>query len=100
MIIWGIEWGEKVEALQAMQAKGKRVPALENMPRYRPDLAIYLRAYLDCSNSRTERGVIPFPAVAKWAEVFEVDIPECWEVLKVVDTEVNKWRHTNSAKSR
>jgi len=96
VIIWGMEWGEKIEALLDMQARGKRVPALENIPAYRPDLALYLRAYIDCGSDRTDRGIMRFSVVCKWAEVYRVDITECWDVLKAADSEVRKWQQSNS----
>jgi hypothetical protein len=97
-VVWWIEWGDSLEALEAMQAEGIPVKALENAPRYRPDLAAYLSCYMDVSAERSFNGQVTFSAVSHWCDVYDCDVSDFWPVVRIADIQVRKWQRSNSGK--
>ena len=68
-----------------MQAAGRRVPALDNLPPYRADLAALERAYADTSTDRNPNGGLRYSVVAEWCDRFSFPFADCWEILRIVE---------------
>lgn len=98
-MIWWFQWGDKVEALQELRSRGLEVPALDNAPQLPPDEQIFWRSYCDCSTERRESGAIPFSAVATWCELYGEPLEEHWDVIRIADAQVRKWKTPTASAS-
>jgi len=88
-----VQWGDKIERLEALVAKGRRVPALEQ----RPDLPAHLLPTFDC--------VIDLSIEARWGDVHDwcqhygQDLDEIWPLIRSVRQEMHQWQQSRSRSS-
>jgi hypothetical protein len=86
-----MEWGEHHDKLQAMQAQGIEVAALERLPELPASAAFIARAYMDLGGERSAAGQLRWSAVMRWAHAVGADGFALWDALVIVDAEIRKW---------
>jgi hypothetical protein len=87
---WAVQWGDKIERLMAMQAKGQRVPALDN----RPGLPAHLLPAFDC--------IVDLSIDAAWRDVrdwcahYGQDLDDLWPLVRSMRGEMRRWQASRS----
>lgn len=69
------EWGEHLPALRQLEARGRKVTALESMPTLHPDVGAVWSAFADLSNSRTvgfDANPIAISEITAWLDMHGV----------------------------
>lgn len=69
---WDRDWGKSLAHLEAAQAQGFRVEALENRPQPPLNFGTVVQAMRDCAGDSGLAG-IPFTSLAAWADRVGVD---------------------------
>jgi hypothetical protein len=88
-----VQWGDKIERLLAMQAKGQRVPALES----RPELPAHLLPAFDCVVDLSIDGT--WRDVRDWCEHYGQDLDALWPLIRSVRQEMRTWQTSRSQRA-
>lgn len=97
-----MEWGEHHDKLQAMQAQGIEVAALQRMPELPAWAEHIARAYMDLGGERSATGQLRWSAVMRWAHAVGADGFALWDALLIVDADIRRWlaQQSTSQQSR
>jgi hypothetical protein len=96
VILWWVQWGDKLKFLNAVAKKGIPVPALAS----RPTLPDYMTDILACYMDLVKDGEISWADFYAWAERFGMsDTEYVWEVINNARREVDKWQSSKAPSS-
>jgi len=87
VLLWELEYGGHLDALERAAARGMPVKALDNRPKTDPRNVLYLAVFRDCSRRRAENtSAIPISEIVAWLDLHQIDsIDEREEIFDVVN---------------